>query len=90
MGAFVKILYNNCFQADLIFSAAEQPLSNPPLHESRSGVTVSSANSFQEIRLPNGIRVFGDAIAVAKISSLVNEFPSIWESSGFVRIPLER
>ena len=89
IGAFVEILYDNCFQADLTFSAAKQPPSNPPLHESRSGVTVPSANPSQETPLPNGIRVFGDATAVAKISSLVNEFPSIWESSGFVRIPLE-
>lgn len=32
MGAFVEILYNNSFQADLTFSAAKQPPSNPPLH----------------------------------------------------------
>lgn len=84
--AFVKILYNNYFQADLTFLAAKQPPSNSPLQESRSGVTVPSAKPFQETRLPNGIKVFGDATVIEKISSLVNEFPSIWEFSGFVRI----
>lgn len=34
--------------------------------------------------------MFGDADAVRQISDLVAEYPSIWESQGFVQIPPER
>ena len=43
-----------------------------------------------ETVLENGIRVFGDTDAVKQISDLVAEYPSIWESQGFVQIPPER
>lgn len=42
------------------------------------------------IRLANRIRVYGELLAVQKISDLVDEFPSIWEPSGFVQIPPKR
>lgn len=40
--------------------------------------------------LNNGVKVYGDAAAVEQISELVAEYPTIWESQGFVRIPPER
>lgn len=42
-----------------------------------------------EIRLHNGVSVYGDADAVAQLSQLVAKYPSIWESEGFVRVPPE-
>lgn len=40
-------------------------------------------------QLKNGVRVYGDKVAVSEISKLVAEYSSIWESQGFVQIPSE-
>ena len=43
-----------------------------------------------ETQLDNGVRLYGDKAAVREISELVAQYPSIWESEGFVQIPPER
>lgn len=43
-----------------------------------------------EMQLDNGVRVYGDKVAVREISELVAQYPSIWESEGFVQISPER
>ena len=42
-----------------------------------------------ETILDNGVRVYGNKHAVTLLAELVAKYPSIWESEGFVRIPLE-
>ena len=43
-----------------------------------------------ETILENGVRVYEDKHAVTLLAQLVAEYPSIWESEGFVQIPPER
>lgn len=40
--------------------------------------------------LDNGVKVYGDAAAIKQIADLVAEYPTIWESKGFVQIPPKR
>ncbi len=42
-----------------------------------------------ETELPNGIKIYRDKEAVDAITRLVDDYPSIWQSSGFVQIPPE-
>ena len=43
-----------------------------------------------ETVLDNGVKVYRDPAAVKQIADLVVEYSTIWESKGFVQIPLER
>ncbi len=43
-----------------------------------------------ETVLDNGVKVYGDAVAIKQIANLVAEYPTIWESKGFVQIPPEK
>ena len=43
-----------------------------------------------KIVLDNKVKVYGDAAAIKQIADLLAEYPTIWESKGFVQIPLER
>ncbi len=40
--------------------------------------------------MSNGVKVYRDVTTVRQIAELVAEYPTIWESQGFVQIPLER
>lgn len=85
-----KVFYKNCFQAGFDLDAAKMPLKATPLHDSRQGIKVSAVDPSLETRLSNGVRVYGDPVAVEKLSSLVAEFASVWEMSDFVNMPPER
>lgn len=84
-----EVTYKNGFFTDLDTEIAERPPQSVPFQD-HTGLTVTSVNSSYENRLPNGIRICGDQETVTRISALVSEYPSIWESSGFVQIHLER
>lgn len=90
LGLVTEVFYENCFQAGLDLDTTEMPPKANPLHESRQGIRVSAVDPSLETKLPNGVRVYGDRVAVEKLSSLVAEFASIWEMSGFVNVPPER
>ena len=45
------------------------------------------SNLPREVRLDNGIRVFGTPNDVRVLRALTDEFPSLWEEGGFVKIP---
>lgn len=60
------------------------------LHKSRQRISVSAVDSLLETKLPNSIQVYGNQVAIEKLSSLVIKFALIWEMSGFVNVPPEK
>ena len=87
LGMLTEIPYNNCFQVTLDLELAEHP---PVTPNHQAGIRVPTLEPGLETRLANGIRVYREPLAVQQISDLVEEFPSIWELSGFVQISPER
>ena len=92
LGHLLDMIYNNCFLIDTesAYSAAFVPPSSHPFSVLGAKPTLPPTNASMETVLENGIKVFGDADAVRQISDLVAEYPSIWETQGFVQIPSER
>ena len=43
----------------------------------------------RETKLPNGVTVYGNKQDTKVLTSLVNEFPTLWEDEGFAKIPEE-
>ena len=41
----------------------------------------------QEVKLANGIMVYGDPTEVSMLGELVNEFPTLWVDDGFANVP---
>ena len=92
LGHFLDMAYENCFLFDTrsAYDAASVP---PSLHHFFNlgvGPALPPTDASMEIVFENRIRVFGDTNAVRQISDLVAEYPSIWESQGFVQISSER
>ena len=92
LGHLLDIAYENCFLLDTrsAYDAASVPPSSHPFSNLGAGPALPPADASMETVLENGIKVFGDTNAVRQISDLVAEYPSIWESRGFVQIPPER
>lgn len=86
----MEVLYENCFTMPVDHKAATTPPMSPLLFHKYNNITIPPADTSLEIKLPNSIKIFGDEEAVKQMTSLVNEYPSIWESSGFVQMPPER
>ncbi len=91
LGHLLDIAYENCFLTDTrsAYDAASVPPSSP-FSNLGAGPTLPPTDTLMEKVLKNRIRVFENANAVRQISDLVAEYPSIWESQGFVKIPPER
>lgn len=51
-------------------------------------VTLVPSTGIEEC-LPNGVTVYGDDAARRELSSLVDEFPTLWVDDGFVDVPKE-
>lgn len=92
LGHLLDMTYENNFLIDTrsAYSAASVLPSSHPFSLLGAELTLPPADALMETVLENGIRVFGDANVVRQISDLVTEYPSIWESQGFVQIPPER
>ena len=92
LGHVVDIRYENCFLADTqaTFNSAAFPPKAQPVFDLHAGVSLAPTDAAMETQLNNGVRVYGDEAAVRQISELVAQYPSIWESEGFVQIPPER
>ena len=92
LGHLIEMTYNNCFLLDTesAWIAASLPPSLHPFFLLGAEPILPPTDALMETVLENGIKVFGDADAVRQISDLVAEYPSIWESQGFVQIPLEQ
>lgn len=43
----------------------------------------------KEIKLSNGVMVYGDSKATLSLADLVAEFPTIWKDEGFVKVPID-
>lgn len=84
-----KVFFKNCLSTQLEANTAEI-LPTKPYFKNRTGIIVTAPDPLFKTQIPNGIRVYSDKKVVKKISRLVDEFPSIWELSGFVQIPFER
>ncbi len=92
LGYLIDIAYKNYFLADT--HSALDAATSPPLLQHLSNHNTSplflGTDSSLEIVLSNGIRVYGNKIAVRQIVELVAEYSTMWESQGFVQIPSER
>ena len=51
--------------------------------------STSPSNLATEVRLNNGIRVYGTPSDVRSLEALTKQFPKLWEEGGFVKIPEE-
>lgn len=92
LGHIIDISYDNCFLTDTksVFQSASVPPKLQPFFNQQPSLTPSPTKYLMETRLHNGVRVYRDTDAVAQLSQLVVDCPSIWESEGFVRVLLER
>ena len=92
LGHVVDIWYDNCFLDDVesAFNSATVPPQTAPFFEHELFWAPTPTDPSIETTLGNGVRVYGDEHAVTLLSQLVAEYPSIWESEGFVQIPPER
>ena len=92
LGHIVDIAYENCFFANA--HSVRDAATSPPYSQHLPNPDTSSfflpSDSSLETILSNGVKVYGDATAVKQIAELVAEYPTIWESQGFVQIPPER
>ena len=92
LGHLIDIAYENRFLADThsVCDAATSPPSSQHLSNHDAGSSLLPTDASLETVLSNGFRVYGDSTAVEQIAELVAEYPTIWESQGFVQIPPER
>ena len=86
LGHIVDICYENCFSVDA--QATFNSVAFPPRAQSffnlHAGVALAPTDTLMETQLDNDVRIYGDKAAVREISKLVAQYPSIWESEGFV------
>lgn len=86
LGHVVDICYDNCFLADTksALNSATFPPQASPYFEHKPSCTPTPTNPSMETRLDNGVRIYEDKHAVILLAQLVAEYPSIWDSEGFV------
>ena len=90
LGCITKILFENCFTISVDYDAISTPPTFPLLFHERNGITIPPADAGLEIKLLNGIKIYGNRQAIKKITRLINKYSLIWESSGFVQVLPER
>lgn len=92
LGHLIDIAYDNCFFAkdQAAINSATFPPSLQSILDLSAGPPLCQTDSSLETVLDNGIKVYGDAVAVEQIAELVAEYPTIWKFQGFVRIPPEQ
>ncbi len=92
LGHLINIAYDNCFLTNTqsaLDAATSPPLSyQPPSYSGDSPFLTT--NPSMETVLDNGVKVYGDIVAIKQIANMVAEYPTIWESKSFVQIPPER
>ena len=92
LGHLIEIAYDNCFFMDeqAAINSATFPPSSQSLSDFSARPPLCQTDSLLKTVLDNGIKIYGDTAIVEQIAELVAEYPTIWESQGFVRIPLKR
>ena len=92
LGHLIDIAYDNCFLTNTqsaLDIATSPPLSYQPPSYTNDSPFLATDPSMKTV-LDNGVKVYGDAAAIKQIADLVAEYPTIWESKGFVQIPPKR
>lgn len=92
LGHLINIAYDNCFLTNT-HSTFDTTTSSPLLQQLLSRHTSPPflpSDFFLKTVLENGVRMYGDAAVVRQIAELVIEYSTIWESQGFIQIPLKR
>lgn len=86
LGHLLDMAYKNCFfiYTQAAYDAVSVPPSSHPFSNFGTEPRLPLTDASMETVLHTGIRVFGDSNAVRQIADLVAEYPSIWESQGFV------
>ena len=92
LGHIIDIRYNNCFLADAksAFNSAIVPSQTTSFFEHELSYILTTIDPSMETTLDNEVRGYGDEHKVALLAQLVAKYFSIWESKGFVQVPLER
>ena len=84
-GYVTELPYESCFATSADLDVASTPPTSPTIFHDRNGISILLAGDM-EIELPNDIKIYGDKEVVDAITRLVDDYPSIWESSDFVQI----
>lgn len=82
----INIAYENCFLSkaqSALDSATSLFLLYQSLRCNNKSLFFPIDSSIKTV-LDNGVKIYGDAIAVRQIADLVAEYPTIWKSQGFV------
>ncbi len=88
LGCVTELPYESCFATSADIDVASTPPISPTIFHDGNGISIPPAGDM-ETELPNSIKIYRDKESVDTITRLVDDYPSIWESSGFVQIPLE-
>lgn len=86
LGCVTKPPYKNYFVTSADFDVVSTPPILLTIFHDRNGISILPAGNLQK-DLPNGITIYKDKEAIDAITYLVDEYPLIWESSGFIQIP---
>ena len=90
LGYITEIPFENCFPNSVDHDTASTSPTSSLLFYEWNGITILPADTGLETELPNGIKIYSDRQAIEKITRLIDEYSSIWESLGFVQVPPER
>lgn len=82
----IKLPDKSSFVTSTNLNAASIPRILPTIFHDHNGISIPPAKDL-EMEFPNGIKIYRDKEVVDKITRLVNEFFSIWESLRFVQVP---
>ena len=79
LGHLIDIAYNNCFFMDerAAINSTTFSLSSQSLSDFSVVLSLCQTDSLLETMLDNGVKVYGDTIAVKQIAELVAEYPTI-------------
>lgn len=91
LGHIIDIYYDNCFlaNADSTFQFATCLSRIQLFFKQEPSLAPNPIKHLMETKLHNGVRIYKDTHAVAQLAQLVNKYPSIWESEGFMQISPE-
>lgn len=84
-----KLSYKSYFATSADIDVVFTPSTLPTIFYDCNKISILPAGDM-ETELSNGIKIYGDKEAVDGSMHLVDDYPSIWESSGFVQNLPER
>lgn len=84
-----EVYYESCFATLISYNTAATSSKLPLLFHKRNSITIPLVDERLEIELLNSIKIYGDGEVFQKLMQLVNKYPTIWKSLGFVQISLK-